>query len=151
VVKPQVDVQGWLANLRLQPWHRHQDWARPTSSASLWGTMTSGVIAWGATALSASPKAQACRWRPLDLARARGNKFMAALLAADKLVRCISMRVVELTERGAHAASGSLLLGGPAEENETCPLQGLRNLGGVDDAVERCAQVHDGDVRGFLL
>jgi hypothetical protein len=71
---------------------------------------------------------------------------MAALLAADKLVRRVSMRVVELAERGAHAASGSLLLGRPAEENEACPLQGLRNLGGVDDAVERCAQVHDGDV-----
>jgi hypothetical protein len=71
---------------------------------------------------------------------------MAALLAADKIVRCISMRVVELAERGAHAAPGSLLVGRPAEENEACPLQGLHNLGGVDDAVERCAQVHDGDV-----
>jgi hypothetical protein len=44
---------------------------------------------------------------------------MAALLAADKLVRRISMHVVELAERGAHAAPGSLLLGRPAEENET--------------------------------
>jgi hypothetical protein len=76
---------------------------------------------------------------------------MAALLAADKLVRRISMRVVELTERGAHAAPGSLFLGRPTEENEARPLQGLRNLGGVDDAVEWCAQVHDGDVRGVLL
>jgi hypothetical protein len=76
---------------------------------------------------------------------------MAALLAADKLVRHVSMHVVELAERGAHAASCSLLLGRPAEENEACPLQGLCNLGGVDDAVERCAQVHDGDVRGVLL
>jgi hypothetical protein len=76
---------------------------------------------------------------------------MAALLAADKLVWRISMRVIELAEHGAHATLGSLLLGRPAEENEARPLQGLRNLGGVDDAVERCAQVHDGDVRGVLL
>jgi hypothetical protein len=31
------------------------------------------------------------------------------------------------------------------------PLQGLRNLDGVDDVVEWCAQVHHGDVRGVLL
>jgi hypothetical protein len=72
---------------------------------------------------------------------------MAALLAADKLVR----RVVELAERGARAMPGGLLLGHPAEENEARPLQGLRNLGGVDDAVEQCMQVHNGDVRGVLL
>jgi hypothetical protein len=71
---------------------------------------------------------------------------MATLLATDKLVRRKSMRVVELAERGAHAAPGSLLLGHPAEENEARPLQGLCNPGGVDDAVERCVQVHDGDV-----
>jgi hypothetical protein len=71
---------------------------------------------------------------------------MAALLAADKLVRRISMHVVELAERGAHVASGRLLPGRPAEENEARPLQGLCDPGGVDDAVERCAQVHDGDV-----
>jgi hypothetical protein len=76
---------------------------------------------------------------------------MAALLAVDKLVRCVSMRVIELTERGAHATPDSLLLSRPAEENEACPLQGLRNLGRVNDVVERCAQVHDGDVRGVLL
>jgi hypothetical protein len=76
---------------------------------------------------------------------------MAALLVVDKLVRRISMCVVELAERGAHAAPGSLLLGRPAEENEARLLQGLRNPGGVDDAVEQCVQVHDGDVRGILL
>jgi hypothetical protein len=76
---------------------------------------------------------------------------MGALLAADKLVRCISMHVVELAERGAHVMPGCLLPGRPAEENEASPLQGLRNPGGVDNAVERCAQVHDGDVRGVLL
>jgi hypothetical protein len=47
---------------------------------------------------------------------------MAALLAADKLVQRISMRVVELAERGAHAAPGSLFLGHLAEENEARPL-----------------------------
>jgi hypothetical protein len=71
---------------------------------------------------------------------------MAALLAANELVRRISMRVIELAERGAHVALGSLLPSRPAEENEVRPLQGLRDPGGVDDAVERCAQVHDGDV-----
>jgi hypothetical protein len=76
---------------------------------------------------------------------------MAALLAVNKLVRCISMRVVELAERGAHAAPGSLLPGHPAEENEARLLQVLCDLGEVDDVVERCAQVHDGDVRGILL
>jgi hypothetical protein len=76
---------------------------------------------------------------------------MATLLAADKLVRRISMRVIELAEHGAHVTSGSLLPGRPAEENEARPLQGLHDPGGVDDAVERCVQVHDGDVRGVLL
>ena len=47
---------------------------------------------------------------------------MAALLAADKLVRRVSMCVVELAERGAHATSGGLLLGRPAKENEARPL-----------------------------
>jgi hypothetical protein len=76
---------------------------------------------------------------------------MATLLAADELIGRISMRVVELTERGAHVTPGSLLPSRPAEENEARPLQGLRDPGGVDDAVERCAQVHDGDVQGVLL
>jgi hypothetical protein len=73
------------------------------------------------------------------------------LLAADKLIWHVSMRVVELAERGAHAMPDSLLLGRPAEENEARPLQGLCDLGRVDDVVERCAQVHNGDVRGVLL
>jgi hypothetical protein len=47
---------------------------------------------------------------------------MGALLAADKLVRRISMRVVELAERGAHMTPGSLFPGRPAEENEAHPL-----------------------------
>jgi hypothetical protein len=76
---------------------------------------------------------------------------MAALLAANKLVRRASMRVVELTERGARATPDSLLLGCPAEEDEARPLQGLCYPGGVDDVVERCVQVHNGDVRGVLL
>jgi hypothetical protein len=76
---------------------------------------------------------------------------MAALLAMRKLVRRVSMRVVELAERGAHAMPDGLLLGRLAEENEARPLQGLRNLDGADDVVERCAQVHDSDVQGVLL
>jgi hypothetical protein len=90
------------------------------------------------TTLSVPPIALACRWRPLDLARAHGDESMAALLATNKLVRRVSMCVVELVERGAHATPGSLLLGRPAEENEPRPLQGLRNLGGIDDVVEQC-------------
>jgi hypothetical protein len=74
----------------------------------------------------------------LDLARAHDVESMAALLATNKLVRCVSMRVVELAEHGAHAMPDGLLLGRPAEENKAHPLQGLRNLGGVDDVVERC-------------
>jgi hypothetical protein len=61
------------------------------------------------------------------------------------------LRVVELAERGAHAASGVFILDHFAEEDEARPFQGLRDLDGVDDVVERCAQVHDGDVRGILL
>jgi hypothetical protein len=74
---------------------------------------------------------------------------MAVLLAMSKLIWCISMR--ELAERGAHAMPNGLLLGRLAEENEAHPPQGLRYLDGVDDMVERCAQVHDSDVRGVLL
>jgi hypothetical protein len=61
------------------------------------------------------------------------------------------MRVIELAERGARATPDDLILSHLAEKNEACPLQGLRNLDGVDDVVEWCAQIHDGDVRGVLL
>jgi hypothetical protein len=61
------------------------------------------------------------------------------------------MHVIELAERGAHAASGVFILGHLAEENEACPFPGLHDLDGVDDVVKWCAQVHDGDVRGVLL
>jgi hypothetical protein len=76
---------------------------------------------------------------------------MAMLLATDKLIRRVSMHIVELAERGAHATPDSLLLGRPAEENKAHPLQGLCYPGGVDDMVERCAQVHKGDIWGVLL
>jgi hypothetical protein len=69
----------------------------------------------------------------------------------SKLNRRVSMCVVELAERGAHAALGVFILGHLAEENKVCPFQGLCNLNGVDDMVEWCMQVHDGDVRGVLL
>jgi hypothetical protein len=76
---------------------------------------------------------------------------MAVPLAMSKLVRRISMCVIELAERAARATPDDLILIHLAEENEARLLQGLRNLDGVDDVVERCAQVHDGDVRGVLL
>jgi hypothetical protein len=64
---------------------------------------------------------------------------MAAPLAMSKLVRRISMRVVELTEHGAHAAPGDFVLSHLAEKNEARPLQGLCNPGGVGNVVEWCA------------
>jgi hypothetical protein len=76
---------------------------------------------------------------------------MAAPLAMSKLTRRVSMRVIELTERGARATPVNLVLSHLAEENEARPLQGLHNLDGVNDVVEWCAQIHDGDVRGILL
>jgi hypothetical protein len=61
------------------------------------------------------------------------------------------MHVVELTERGARVAPVGLVLSHLAEEDETRPLQGLGDPGGIDDAAEGNAQVHHGDVRGVLL
>jgi hypothetical protein len=61
------------------------------------------------------------------------------------------MRVVELVERGSHAVSGVFILGHLAEEDEAHPLQGFGDLNGVDDMIDRCVQVHDGDIRGVLL
>jgi hypothetical protein len=69
----------------------------------------------------------------------------------SKLGRCVFMHVVELAERGARPAPVGLVLSHLAEEDETCPLQGLGDPGGVDDVVEWCAQVHHGDIRGILL
>jgi hypothetical protein len=73
----------------------------------------------------------------MDLAGARGSE--AAQLIMSELGRCVSMHVIELAERGARAALLDLILGHLAEEDETRPLQGLGDLGGVNDAVERCA------------
>jgi hypothetical protein len=61
------------------------------------------------------------------------------------------MRVIELVEHGAHAVSGVFILGHLVEEDEARLFQGLCNLDGVDNVVEWCAQVYDGDVRGVLL
>jgi hypothetical protein len=61
------------------------------------------------------------------------------------------MHVVELAERGAHAAPVGLVLSLLAEEDETRPLQGLGDPGGIDDAAEGSAQVNHGDVRGVPL
>jgi hypothetical protein len=87
----------------------------------------------------------------LDPAWARSDESIAAPLVMSKLNRRVSMCVIELAERGAHAASGVFILGHLAEENKASPFQGLCDLDGVDDVVEWCAQVHDGDVRGVLL
>jgi hypothetical protein len=69
----------------------------------------------------------------------------------SKLGRCVSMHVVELAERGARTAPVGLVLSHLAEEDETRPLQGLGDPGGVDDTVEWCTQVHHEDIRGVLL
>jgi hypothetical protein len=63
---------------------------------------------------------------------------MAAPLAMSKLIRSVSMRVVEIAEHGACATPIELILSHLAEENEARPLQGLRNLDGVNDIVEWC-------------
>jgi hypothetical protein len=49
-------------------------------------------------------------------------------------------------ECGAHAALGVFVMGHLAEENKARPFQGLCDLDGVNDVVERCAQVHNSDV-----
>jgi hypothetical protein len=64
---------------------------------------------------------------------------MASPWTMGWLGRCNSTCVVELTEHGAHAASGVFILGHLAEEDEARPLQGLGDLDGVDDMIERCA------------
>jgi hypothetical protein len=76
---------------------------------------------------------------------------MATLLAMSKLDQRVSMRIVGLAKRRVHAALGIFILGDLAKENEARPFQGLCDLDGVDDVVEWCMQVHDGDVRGILL
>jgi hypothetical protein len=76
---------------------------------------------------------------------------MATPLAMSKIVRHVSMHVVELAERGARAmlddSSSATLL----RRTRRVRLQGLRNLDGVDDVVEWYAQDHDGAVRAVLL
>jgi hypothetical protein len=64
---------------------------------------------------------------------------MAMPWVMSKLDRCASLRVMELMEHGARLVLGILVLGHLAEENKACPLQGLGDPGGVDDAVEWCA------------
>jgi hypothetical protein len=58
----------------------------------------------------------------LDLTRTRIGESMVVPLAMNKLIRCISMRVVELAERGAHATLVDLIPSHLAEENEARPL-----------------------------
>jgi hypothetical protein len=61
------------------------------------------------------------------------------------------MHVVELAECGARAAPVGLVLSNLSEEDETRPLQGFGDPGGIDDAAEGSAQVHHRDVRGIPL
>jgi hypothetical protein len=118
-----MDVQGRLASLRLQPWHRRRDLAWPASSAGLLGAAASGVAARSTTALSTPSVALACRWRSLDLTWAHDSEAMAKSRVMSKLNRCASLRVVELVEHGAHSVLGILILGHLTEEDEVCPLQ----------------------------
>jgi hypothetical protein len=69
----------------------------------------------------------------------------------SKFGRCVSMHVVELAERGARMVPVNLVLSHLAEEGEARLFQGLGDPGGVDDAIEWCAQVHHGNIRGVLL
>jgi hypothetical protein len=92
------------------------------SSTGLLGAAASGVAAQSTTALSAPSTALARRWRSLDLAWAHGSMAMATLRVMSKFHRHASLRVVELTELGAHSVLGVLVLGHLAEENEMRPL-----------------------------
>jgi hypothetical protein len=65
--------------------------------------------------------------------------------------QCGALRGIELTEHGAHTASGVFSIGHLAEEVDAHFLEGLCCLDGVDGVVKWCAQVHNGDVRGVLL
>jgi hypothetical protein len=56
------------------------------------------------------------------------------------------MRIIELVERGAHAVLGILILGHLVEDDEAHLLLGFGDLDGVDDMIERCTQVHDGNI-----
>jgi hypothetical protein len=132
VVKPQVDVQSWLASLRSLLSCRGQILMCPGAFACPRGA-ASTTAAWSTTAAAAP------------------FQSLAAPQSMSWLDRRSSMCVVELAERGAHAASGVFILGHLAEEDEARPVQGLGDLDGVDDIIERCAQVHDSDVRGVLL
>jgi hypothetical protein len=115
-----MDVEGRLASLRLQPWHRRRDLAWPASSTGLLDAAALGIAAWSMTALYAPSTALACRWRPLDLARAHGDE--AALWVMSKLNWCVSMHVVELPERVARTTPVDLILSHLAEEYEARPL-----------------------------
>jgi hypothetical protein len=58
----------------------------------------------------------------LDLAWAHGSEAMATPRVMSKLHRRASLRIMELTEHGAHSMLGVLVLGHLAEENEARPL-----------------------------
>jgi hypothetical protein len=115
----------------------------------LLGLAALGIAARSTAALSMPSAASACRRRPLDLAGDDGGEAAAQVMG--ELGWCVSIHVVELAERGARAAPVGLVLSQLAEENEARPLQGLSDLGGIDDTAEGSAQVHHGDVWGIPL
>jgi hypothetical protein len=123
VVKPQVDVQRRWASLGLWPWHWHRDLAWPACPTTLLDMAALGIAARSMAALSAPSVVSACRWRPLDLAGARGGE--AAPQIMSELGRCVSMHVIELIECGARTTPVDLVLSHLAEEDEMRPLQGL--------------------------
>jgi hypothetical protein len=53
VVKPQMDVQSWLASLSPQLSHWCQDLTWPAVPACLLGAAAPGVTAWSTTTLAA--------------------------------------------------------------------------------------------------
>jgi hypothetical protein len=98
-----MDVQSRLASLRSLLNRRGKILACPAASACLL-CAASSTAAWSTT-VAAAP-----------------FQSLAAPQSMGWLSRRDSMRVVELAERGAHAASGVFILGHLAEEDDARPL-----------------------------
>jgi hypothetical protein len=115
-----MDVQGRLASLRSLLNCRGQILMCPAASACSLGTAS--------TIVARSMTVAAVPFQSLTAPQSMGW-----------LGRRNSMRVVELAEHDAYAASGVFMLGHLAEEDEARPLQGLGDLDRVNDMIERCA------------
>jgi hypothetical protein len=50
-----------------------------------------------------------------------------------------ALRIIEITERGAHVAPSVFIIGHLAKEGNARPLQGLCGLDAVEGVVEWCA------------